>query len=130
MPYLQLDLAGTLGVADRRELARRLGDDYARLMQTTPAVVRVAVRELGEGGVWACGDGDPRPAAVLSCEIRRGRPAAQRAELARGLAAVCAEALGLPAADVTVEITQHDGDDMLVDGEWLPDWSPAEARGQ
>ena len=51
-------------------------------MQTTPDLVTVAFRELGEDGLWCCGAGEPEPAAQLSCDIRRGRPPEQWAESA------------------------------------------------
>src|SRR5262249_41867401 len=95
MPYLQLDAPHHYAVDVKRALARRLGESYARIMQTTPELVTVAFRELGEGGVWCCGAGEPEPAALLSCDIRRGRPPEQRAELARALIDACVETLGL-----------------------------------
>ncbi len=57
-----------------------MGEIYARVMQTNPSLVSVAIRELPEGSLWACSDGEPEPGAVLMCEVRRGRAAEQRAE--------------------------------------------------
>src|SRR5258706_8293982 len=84
MPFLQLDVPNHYPVEVKRGLARRLGEKYARIMQTTPDMVTVAFRELGEGGVWRCNAGEPEPAAVLSCDIRRGRVAEQPGRLAPG----------------------------------------------
>jgi phenylpyruvate tautomerase PptA (4-oxalocrotonate tautomerase family) len=95
VPYLQLDVPNHYPVEVKRGLARRLGEKYARIMQTTPDMVTVAFRELGEGGVWRCNAGEPEPAAVLSCDIRRGRLPEQRAELAEALIHACVETLGL-----------------------------------
>ena len=53
MPYLQLDVPNHYPVEVKRDLARRLGDIFARSMQTTPDMVTVAFRELGEGGCGA-----------------------------------------------------------------------------
>jgi phenylpyruvate tautomerase PptA (4-oxalocrotonate tautomerase family) len=75
MPYLQLDVASHYSVDVKRRLARRLGDVFARIMQTTPDKVTIAFRELGDGGVWRCSDGEPEPAALLTCDIRHGRRA-------------------------------------------------------
>src|SRR6202012_4527327 len=71
-------------------------------------------RELGDGGLWRCGDGpdDPRPAAILMCDIRRGRSAALRGELAAELVKACQEILGLRDDNINLEFTQHDGDEM------------------
>jgi phenylpyruvate tautomerase PptA (4-oxalocrotonate tautomerase family) len=71
MPYLQLDVPNHYPVEVKRDLARRLGDSYAQIMQTTPELVTVAFRELGEGGVWCCGGGEPEPAALLSRHTAR-----------------------------------------------------------
>jgi phenylpyruvate tautomerase PptA (4-oxalocrotonate tautomerase family) len=130
MPYLQLDIPYSYPVEVKRALARRLGDQYARIMQTTPELVTIAFRELGEGGVWCCGMGEPEPAALLSCDIRRGRPADQRAELAQALIDACVEALGLRSDRLAVEFTQHTSDEMYRHGRgWGTEWTPAEATG-
>lgn len=127
MPYLQLDVPNRYSFEVKRDLARRLGDEYARIMQTTPDLVTVAFRELGEGGVWRCGAGEPELASMLSCDIRRGRPAEQRAELAEALIGACVQVLGLRGDRVGVEFTQHASDEMYRrERGWAPDWSAAE----
>ena len=129
MPYIQLDVPNHYSVEVKRDLARRLGDQFARIMQTTPDMVTVAFRELGEGGVWRCSAGEPEPAAQLSCDIRSGRPVEQRAKLAQALIDACVETLGLRSDRLMVEFTQHTGDEMYRYGRgWAPDWTPDEAR--
>lgn len=127
MPYLQLDVPAHYPSALKRDLARRLGDVYADIMQTTPDRVSVSVRELGEGNLWRCGDSDPEPAAVLMCDIRAGRPAEQRLRLAQALADTCVTLLDLRPDRLAIEFTQHLGDEMFRDGRFASDWSPAEA---
>jgi phenylpyruvate tautomerase PptA (4-oxalocrotonate tautomerase family) len=97
-------------------------------MQTKPELVTVAFRELGEGGVWCCTAGEPESAALLSCDIRRGRPAEQRAELGQALIDACVETLGLRSDRIAVEFTQHTGDEMYRHGRgWGTEWTPTEA---
>ena len=128
MPYLQLDVPNHYPVEVKRGLARRLGDEYARIMQTKPDLVTVAFRELGEGGVWCCSAGEPEPAALLSCDVRRGRPPEQRAELAQALIDACVETLGLRSDRLVVEFTQHTSDEMYRAGRgWGTEWTPADA---
>ena len=130
MPYLQLDVPNRYPVEVKRALARRLGDQYARIMQTTPELVTVAFRELGDGGVWCCGTGEPEPAALLSCDIRRGRPAEQRAELAQALIDACVQTLGLSHDRLAVEFTQHSSDETYRHGRgWGTEWMSTEATG-
>jgi len=129
MPYLQLDVANHYPIDVKRDLARRLGDVFAHIMKTTPDMVTVAFRELGEGGVWRCGAGAPEPAAQLSCDIRRGRPPEQRAELAQALIDACVEMLGLRRERLAVEFTQHTSDEMYRHGRgWAAEWTPDEAE--
>jgi phenylpyruvate tautomerase PptA (4-oxalocrotonate tautomerase family) len=136
MPHLQLDVPNRYPVIQKRNLAKRLGNLYAEIMQTTADLVHVTIREVGEGGVWRCSAADPLPSAVLSCEIRRGRPAEQRARLAKALLDACAEILGLDQVSMSVEFTQHAGDEIylnvLIDGvlhgSLGRDWSPDETE--
>jgi len=86
MPYLQLDVSHRYSIEVKRPLAQRLGNIYAEVMQTASNEVTIAFRELEEGSLWRCGVGEPTTAAVLMCDIRRGRPAEQRARLTHKLA--------------------------------------------
>lgn len=134
MPHLQLDTSDTYSLEVKREFARRLGDVYAEKMQTSADIVDVTIRDNGPGGVWRCGT-EPQPSAVLSCDVRRGRTAQQRAQLADALIDVAVDVLGVDDRFFNVEFTQHDGDEIyssvVVDGTvrrgFAPDWSPAEA---
>ena len=126
MPYLQLDVPGSYPVHIKRALACQLGSIYAEVMRTRAEKVVVAVRELGEGSMCRCGD-SCAPAAMLSCDIRLGRPAELRARLAERLIEACARLLDLMPDQLTVEFTQHPGDDFYRPGSGLvSDWSPAE----
>ncbi|MFZ1961749.1 MAG: tautomerase [Methylovirgula sp.] len=136
MPNLQLDVPGKFPLTVKRDLAKRFGDLYAATMETTPDLVDVTFRELGEGNLWRCGEKGPVPAATLICDIRRGRPPELRERLARALVNACVEALGLDPLLISVEFTQHSGDEIyrtiLIDG--VPrgglskDWSASETK--
>ena len=127
MPYLQLDVPRPYQVEVKRRLAERLSLLFADIMQTRPDRVVVAFRELGHGNLWRCGAGGPRPAAVLKCDIRRGRPAEQRARLAEALADACVSTLDLQPDDFSLEFTQHAGDEIFRPGRGLgEDWTPDE----
>jgi phenylpyruvate tautomerase PptA (4-oxalocrotonate tautomerase family) len=124
VPYLQLDVPRAYPAEVKRRLARRMGEIYARVMQTSATRVRVAFRELPEGNLWHCTEGEPRPGVVLACDIRRGRTVEQRATLAEELIGACREVLDLP-GDVLVEFTQHAGDELYREGRGLAqDWTP------
>jgi phenylpyruvate tautomerase PptA (4-oxalocrotonate tautomerase family) len=114
MPHLQLDTPFKHTTEQKRSLAKRLGEIYAAKMASNINRLSVAIREVGEGGLWRCGDGadDPRPAAILMCDIRRGRSAALRSELAAELVNACQDILGFKDDNINLEFTQHDGDEM------------------
>lgn len=126
MPYLQLDLPCRLPPATKRTLAARLITLYADTMQTRPALVNVGFRELGPDNLFRQIDDALVPAAVIHCDVRRGRAPEQRQALAAGLVAACAAALGLPPGRVVVEFTQHAADEMYRDGAWGQEWTSAE----
>ena len=131
MPYLQLDTPFKHTTEQKRRLAKRLGEIYSVKMTASINRLSVAIRELGEGGLWRCGDGpdDPRPAAILMCDIRRGRSAALRGELAEELVKACQEILGLRDDNINLEFTQHDGDEMYhtLYGGLSEDWVEGES---
>jgi phenylpyruvate tautomerase PptA (4-oxalocrotonate tautomerase family) len=135
MPHLQLDLPSTYPLSVKRDLAKRLGDLYGAIMQTTPDLVDVSFRELGKGNVWRCETPGPVQSAVLICDIRSGRPPEQRARLSEALMKACVEALNLDPLHFGVEFTQHSGDEIyrtilidgVVRGGLARDWSASEA---
>ncbi len=129
MPYLQLDVNGPHPAEAKRRLAAALCETYARMMSVDIRRISIAIRELGEGGVWRVADGEPAPASVLMCDIRRGRSAELRMEVAQALCRHCTELLGLREDRLNVEFTQHAGDEMYHPalGGYSPEWSAGEA---
>ena len=130
MPYLQLDLNQHYDTADKKKLAKAMSETYARMMSVDVRRISVAIRELGEGGVWRCADAgsDPIPVSVMMLDIRRGRPPELRMEVAKALCQHCMEILGLEENRLNVEFTQHSGDEMYHPalGGYSPEWSERE----
>lgn len=130
MPYLQLDVAATHPVASKKRLAAQMSRTYAEMMSVDIRRISVAIRELGEGGVWRIPEtgGEPVPVSVMMLDIRKGRSAELRMELAKALCAHCVEILGLREDRLNVEFTQHSGDEMYHPtlGGYSPEWSPDE----
>ncbi|HEY0207535.1 hypothetical protein [Acerihabitans sp.] len=130
MPYLQLDVNGHYAVADKQRLAARLCATYAGMMSVDIRRISVAIRELGEGGIWriTAAESAPEPVSVLMLDIRKGRPADLRMDVAKALCAHCIEILGLREDRLNVEFTQHDGDEMYHPqlGGYSPDWQPGQ----
>jgi len=130
MPYLQLDVIGPHSVASKKRLAAQMSQTYADMMSVDIRRISVAIRELGEGGVWRIPEagGEPVPVSVMMLDIRKGRSAELRMEVAKALCAHCVEILGLREDRLNVEFTQHSGDEMYHPtlGGYSPKWSPDE----
>lgn len=130
MPYLQLDVNDPYPAVDKKRLAARMSETYARMMSVDIRRISVAIRELGEGGVWRIAEagGEPVPVSVMMLDIRKGRPPEMRMEVAKALCAHCIEILGLREDRLNVEFTQHSGDEMYHPalGGYSPEWEPGE----
>ena len=128
MPYLQLDVTGTYPVEAKKALAQKMASTYADKMKVDIRRISIAIREVGNGGVWRIVDGEPVPAAVMMCDIRRGRTPELRMQVAKALCAACIEIPGLREDLLNAEFTQHTGDEMYHPtlGGYSPDWSEDE----
>src|SRR6201996_9245666 len=131
MPYLQLDVNGHYLSQDKRRLATRRSETYAEMMSVDIRRISVAVRELGEGGVWRIVEAgtEPVPVSVMMLDIRLGRSPELRMSVAKALCAHAVEILGLREDRLNVEFTQHSGDEMYHPalGGYSPEWKPDEA---
>jgi phenylpyruvate tautomerase PptA (4-oxalocrotonate tautomerase family) len=129
MPFLHLDLPVTVAPPERAEIAARLARLYAELMQTNPERVTVGFRELGENGLLRLTpDGEVETVVMVNCDIRRGRPPAQRERLGAAVAKLLEETLGWPPERTLLEFTQHGGDEFWRSTGLGSDWTPAESR--
>lgn len=126
MPYLQLDVNGRSAPEDKRRLAAAMSETYARMMSVDIRRITVAIRDLGEGGLWRVSEigTEPVPVSMMMLDIRRGRPLDLRMSLAKALCAHCFEILGLHEDRLNVEFTQHSGGEMYHPalGGFSPEW--------
>jgi phenylpyruvate tautomerase PptA (4-oxalocrotonate tautomerase family) len=127
MPYLRLDLAKTYPPETKRELAKRLWELYADVMQTQLWRPNVGIAELGEENLFQMGEDGLESITMVLVEIRRARSLDLRLELGRRIVDICTEVLGVPKRTVLVEFTVHTGDEILREGEWAGDWTAVEA---
>ncbi|MFC3695603.1 tautomerase [Chenggangzhangella methanolivorans] len=108
-----------------------MSETYAAMMSVDVRRISVAIRELGEGGVWRVVEAgtDPVPVSVMMLDVRRGRPPELRMEVAKALCAHCVKILGLEEDRLNVEFTQHSGDEMYHPalGGYSPEWEPGES---
>jgi phenylpyruvate tautomerase PptA (4-oxalocrotonate tautomerase family) len=124
MPYIQFDLPRDPSESDFDAVTARVARLYADVMQTTPSGVTVSVRELGARRVVR----DGHPVVAIRCDVRSGRPDAQREAFAvalTDLVTTYAEQLG--ATRSVIYFTEGPGRLIFEDGQANNDWSPAEA---
>lgn len=131
MPSLQVDAPVELAGTTKRELARRLGAAYSRIMDTVPDIVTVVVNGHGSESVWRCTGEEPVVAGLVMADVRSGRDRAVRERVARAMIGICADLTGVGPERWKVEFTQHTGDEMFHGhlGGFNTDWSPGESRG-
>ena len=126
MPYLHLDLPKTYATAVKRDLATRLCKLYSEVMQTESWRPNIGIAELGEDNLFRLGPDGLEVITMVLVQYRRGRPVDDRLMLGRKIVDLCVEVLNVPRKLVMVEFTEHSGDQMLRDGKWTADWTPAE----
>ncbi len=109
-----------------------MSETYSRMMSVDVRRISVAIRELGEGGVWRIAEagGEPEPVSLMMLDIRRGRSPELRMEVAEALCKHCIEILGLREDRLNVEFTQHSGDEMYHPalGGYSPEWEAGEQQ--
>jgi phenylpyruvate tautomerase PptA (4-oxalocrotonate tautomerase family) len=132
MPYLQLDVTDHYPPKDKRRLAREMSETYAAMMSVDIRRISVAIRELGDGGLWRTvqAGADPESVSVMMLDIRRGRPPELRMAVAKALCAHAIDILGLREDRLNVEFTQHSGDEMYHPtlGGFSPEWQVEEMQ--
>jgi hypothetical protein len=99
-------------------------------MQTQLWRPNVGIAELGEDNLFRLGKEGLETITMVLVETRRGRSGEQRRELGRRIVDICTEVLNVPRKTVFVEFTVHAGDEMLRDGDWVGEWSGAEASAR
>jgi phenylpyruvate tautomerase PptA (4-oxalocrotonate tautomerase family) len=130
MPYLHLDLPRTYPAEVKRELATQLCELYARVMQTQRWRPNVGIAELGEDNLFHLGPDGLESIVMVLVQFRRGRPSEDRLTLGRGIVDICVAVLGVHRQTVLVEFTPHSGEEILRDGNWAAEWTPAEATAE
>lgn len=124
MPLLAVDTTAELTAADRRDCTNGVTELYTEIMETDSDHVAVAIREHSPEAM-ALGRAVDGPLAVLSADIRRGRPFEQRRRFGLAVVDWLADHWDVPRPNLKIAFTEHDGDELMgadrVGGEWSPD---------
>src|SRR5271168_597121 len=105
MQNFQLDVP-----AERPVSAKCAGRRLSRVkqvMQFTPDLVGLTIRELREENFWDAGDARPERPTVLTCDISHCHTPEQRILLAEALFDACVGTFGLDPRKLLIEFTQR-----------------------
>ncbi len=121
-------------VGNRHQLIGVGVEQHAALLELDACIIEqqlwrpnVGIAELGEHNLYHLGPDGLEPITMVMVEFRRGRSAEKRLALGRAIVDTCVDLLGVPRRTVMVEFTPHAGEEILRDGNWTGDWTPAEA---
>jgi len=125
VPHLQFELTDRLDADEAASLVGWVTERYAAAMDTGTGHVAVTVRDDATLAMGRAGEGEP--VAVLNADVRAGRTATQRRELATDVVAYLGDRLGVPRENVYVVYTEHPGEDFHLAEGPLGSWSDEEA---
>ena len=126
MPYIQIDTQKSYPVQVKQNLAEEIGDTFCRIMQARDGIVNVSFRACGEDSLFRVGNIKPQTVSIISCDIRKGRPALQHRAFAEAIVLLCERELGREEGGFIVYFTEHMGAEIYRDGVLSEDWDPDE----
>jgi len=123
MPHLQFDLDFEVTAREADQFATEMAELYAERMDADTDYAAVSVREaraihLGR----ATGD----KTVVLQADIRAGRTATRKRDLALAVIEAVTERFGVPESNQKVVFTEHEGSQMMGYDRVGDDWSESD----
>lgn len=127
MPHLAFHLDQDASPEAKRRFAGAVVEQFASIMDTGTDHIAVSVASYPRGALVFGRAGEPdRGLAFVDADIRLGRTREQKRRLALAFMAELERAFGIPARNVYVVYTEHDGEHFHLDDRVLPSWSPGE----
>ena len=127
MPHLQFDLSFTPSRDAKTRFSSAVVQHFARVMDTGTDHIAVTLRCGAREDLRFGRAADPSPGiAFLNADLRRGRTPAQKRSFALAVIDELERTLGIPASNVYVVFTEHDGPDFQMHDGVLPSWSAGE----
>ncbi len=127
MPHLQFDLNFEPTPEQKLRFGRAVAEHFGRVMDTGTDHVAVSLRCLGRDGlVFGRAERPEQGIAFVNADIRNGRTAAQKRQLALAFIDELHRSFGVPKRSVYVIYTEHDGEHFQLEEKVLPSWTPGE----
>ena len=127
MPHLQFEINRHIPDATKVELAERVRQLFAEVMDTGTDHISISIHECGTHDLSLGRVQDPEKGIVLvDADLRRGRTLEQRRTLALGFIALLQELLQIPPEHVYLTFTEHPGEDFHLSDRVLANWQQDE----
>jgi phenylpyruvate tautomerase PptA (4-oxalocrotonate tautomerase family) len=127
MPHLQFDLSLAPDAAQKRRFAEAVIRQFSAIMDTGTDHIAVSLRCLGRDDLIFGRAEDPgKGITFVNADIRLGRTRDQKRRLALAFIEELGRAFGVPARNVYVIYTEHDGEHFQLSDRVLPSWTTGE----
>ena len=126
MPHLRFDLNFTPSAEDKTRFAATVAQHFGRVMNTGTEHVAVSLRCGAPEDIVFARAADAARVALLDFDVRRGRTAGQKRELALAVIGELQKAFAVAPSAVYLVYTEHDGADFQMEDGVLPSWSAGE----
>jgi len=127
MPHLQFEINRHIPDATKVELAERVRQLFAEVMDTGTDHISISIHECGTHDLSLGRVQDPEKGIVLvDADLRIGRTLDQRRTLALGFIALLQELLQIPPEHVYLTFTEHPGEDFHLSDRVLANWQQDE----
>jgi phenylpyruvate tautomerase PptA (4-oxalocrotonate tautomerase family) len=125
MPHLQFELNFTPAAEEKKSFATAVCDHFATIMSTGTDHIGITFRCYDHGDLvfGRAGDG---PIAFLNADIRIGRTAEQKRQLALAIMNEISVLWGMAKEHIYIVYTEHDGPDFQLSDRVLPSWQTGE----
>lgn len=124
MPHLRFET--TAAPTDRDAFVAWVTDRFADVMETGTGHVGVSVRHCDRADLALGRAASDEDVVFVDADIRAGRSEAQRRELASSIIEFLAEEWSVPARNVYLVYTEHDGVDFHLAEGALASWDDSE----
>lgn len=126
MPHLQFELNFTPAPEAKVAFADAVRGHFATIMSTGTDHIGITYRCYQQGDLVFGRAGDDGQIAFLNADIRLGRTAEQKRQLALAIMTEIESRWGLPKEHIYIIYTEHDGPDFQLSDRVLPSWQAGE----
>lgn len=126
MPHLQFELNFAPELTEKKVFADTVRNHFSTIMSTGTDHIGITFRCYQHDDLVFGRAGDDGLIAFLNADIRLGRTADQKRQLALAIITELGRTWGLPQEHIYIIYTEHDGPDFQLSDRVLPSWQTGE----